>query len=93
MGGEDQVAMQQHGRADAGRRAMHSGHKHLARTGQRPNEMPHRAVADCRRVGEEITQVDAGGEAIAIVAEHYRPDGGVGVGSVELPCIPVTWLV
>ena len=72
--GDDQVAMKQHGRADADAIAVDRGDDRRFAGGERAQQAPHRdvAVVAGQRV-EEIGKVVAGGEILAFAAEGDRP--------------------
>ena len=59
-----QVAMQQHGGADAHRRARHRGDERLLQVADGLEELEHRPVFLARRIAEEVLQVVAAGKQV-----------------------------
>jgi hypothetical protein len=81
LGHHHHVAMQQQGQADTDRPAPDSGHRRLVEIGQGPQEMEYGRVDHLppalRSDGDEVGDIVAGGEAVALTPEHQHPNGVV----------------
>jgi hypothetical protein len=67
----DEIAVAEHGGADADRHAVHRRDDRLGGVADRLEETERRPVLALRRVREEVVQVVAGGEAIAGAVEQH----------------------
>ncbi len=76
--GNDQVAVEQHGRADANRIAVDGrddGHLVLRQRPEQPPDGNVRSVPG--KLGHEIAEVVAGGEVLALAFDRNQPNCGI----------------
>jgi hypothetical protein len=77
VAGIDQVAVEQHGGADAHRRPAHGGQQRLGKGGDAAQEAEHRRVLAGRRLVQEVADVVAGREHGLVALQHDHAHRGV----------------